>query len=221
MSHFCYDHELSRRSFVRHSLASALGLSCSGWFAHLARAAQTASAHRACILLWMSGGPSQTDTFDPKPDHDNGGPVKTIRTKSPGIHISEYLPRIAEEMESLAIIRSMTSSEGDHNRATQLMLTGYRPNPATDYPNVGSLVAKEIGDASNELPNYISLSPLRFGQSSGAGFLGPQYAPMVVTGASSNPRARANLTIENLAPPAGVSPSGLKRRFDLLRLQQE
>ena len=214
--HFDY----TRRDLMRLSLASALGVSFSGWLPQLARAAAARKTGRACILLWMNGGPSQTDTFDPKPAHDNGGPVETIETAVPGIHISEYLPGVARQMNNLAIIRSMTTKEGDHGRATQLMLTGHRPQPATDFPSLGSLISKELGDAENDLPNYISLSPVRFGQAGGPGFLGPKFAPLVVTGDSDDPQARANLEIENLSPPAGIDRAALESRFHLLNMLQ-
>ncbi len=206
----------SRRDLLRSAVGAALGVSWSGWFPALSRAAASARSGRACILLWMNGGPSQTDTFDPKPGHANGGPIKAISTSVPGLQISEYLPGLAREMNDLAIIRSMTSREGDHGRASDLMLTGFRPQPGTDYPSLGSLLSQELGDPASELPNYISLSPSRFGQAGGPGFLGPSHAPLVVTGDSDDPRARANLVIENLAPPAGVDAPALRNRFQLL-----
>jgi len=211
-----YGADFSRRDLLRSAVGAALGVSCSGWFPALSRAAASAGTGRACILLWMSGGPSQTDTFDPKPTHANGGPVKAISTSAPGVQISEYLPGIAKEMKDLAIIRSMTTKEGDHGRASDLMLTGFRPGGGTQYPSLGSLLSQELGDPNNELPNYISLSPSRFGQAGGPGFLGPSYAPLVVTGDSDDPRARANLVIENLAPPAGVEQAAMHSRFQLL-----
>ena len=211
----------TRREWVQASVASALGISFSGWLPRLAQAAQEAKTSKSCILLWMSGGPSQLDTFDPKPDHVNGGPVKAIPTKATGVHISEYLPGLAGEMKDLSIIRDMNTGEGDHGRGSQLMSTGYKPNPSTAYPSLGSLVSRELGSLNNELPNYVSLANgQRFGQVGGAGFLGPQYAPLVVSGSSDDPAARANLTIENLAPPKGVSPEAMKKRFTALSLLQ-
>ena len=213
--------DFSRREWMRLSLASAFGVSFSGWLPKLAKAAQEAKSQKACILLWMSGGPSQLDTFDPKPDHENGGPVEAIPTAATGVHISEYLPEMAKQMKDLSIIRDMNTGEGDHGRGSQLMLTGYKPNPATQYPSLGSLLSKELGTLNNELPNYVSLSSgRRVGRVGGAGFLGPQYAPLVVSGNSNNPRARANLTIENLAPPPGVNKDMMKRRFTALNLLQ-
>ncbi len=214
-------HNFSRRDWMQLSLASAFGVSCSGWIPRLANAALKSETPRSCILLWMSGGPSQLDTFDPKPDHDNGGPLETIATSAPGIHVSEYLPGIAKQMQDLAIIRDMNTAEGDHGRGTQLMMTGYKPNPATAYPSLGSMLSKELGPPDNELPNYVSLSSgLRNAQVRGAGFLGPQYAPLVVSGNSANPAARANLSIENLAPPVGVTKEVMSNRFKALSLLQ-
>jgi uncharacterized protein (DUF1501 family) len=210
----------SRRDLLRSAVGAALGVSWSGWFPALSRAAASAQSGRACILLWMNGGPSQTDTFDPKPGHANGGSVKAISTSVPGLQISEYLPGLAREMNDLAIIRSMTSREGDHGRASDLMLTGFRPQPGTDYPSLGSLLSRELGDPASELPNYISLSPSRFGQAGGPGFLGPGHAPLVVTGDSDDPRARANLVIENLAPPTSVDAPALRSRFQLLNAME-
>ena len=213
--------QFTRRDWMRLSFASVCGVSCSGWLPRLAQAALSAKSSKSCILLWMSGGPSQLDTFDPKPDHENGGPIDTIVTSVPGIHISEYLPGIAKQMSDLAIIRDMNTGEGDHGRGSQLMLTGYKPNPATAYPSLGSLLSKELGSLNNELPNYVSLSSgRRIGQVGGPGFLGPQYAPLVVSGNSADPSARANLTIENLAPPFGVTKVAMVNRFKALGLLQ-
>lgn len=216
-------HEYSRRDWLRISLASALGVSFSGWLPKLARAAAEQNKQPSCIVLWMSGGPSQTDTFDLKPDHENGGPFKEIDTAVPGIKISEHLPNLAKQMKDMAIIRSMSTSEGDHGRGTQLMLTGYRPgNEAIRYPSLGSLVAKEIGRPDNELPNYVSLSTFQFAPNvNGPGFLGPRYAPLVVSGDSDNPQARANLSIENLRPPSGVDAETMKNRAQVLNFLQK
>src|ERR1700692_2529057 len=111
--------QLSRRDVMRLSAASVLGYSASGWLEALAAdAAAHPQRKRSCILLWMSGGPSQLDTFDLKPGHANGGPSKPIATKGPGIQISEHFAKIAPFMDRMAIVRSMMSKEGDHGRAT-------------------------------------------------------------------------------------------------------
>jgi hypothetical protein len=214
----------TRRDFINVSLASAFGVSYSGWLPRLAQAAEVAGAagkHNAFILLWMAGGPSQTDTFDLKPGHPNGGPSKTIETAVPGVHICEHLPGVAKQMKDLAIIRSLTTAEGDHDRATRLMLTGHRPGQeGVNYPSLGSLFAKRLGDESNDLPHYVSIAPMRFGDSGGPGFLGPNYAPLIVSGDSNDPESRANLSIENLKGPVGVTKESMERRFEISRFLQ-
>src|SRR6478736_2463908 len=97
--------DFTRRDFVKMSLASAFGVSYSGWLSALARA-DAAPRQRSCIVLWMTGGPSQMDTFDLKPGHKNGGPYEAIDTTVPGIKISEHLPKIAKHADKMAIIRS-------------------------------------------------------------------------------------------------------------------
>jgi hypothetical protein len=203
------------------SMASALGVSFSGWLPRLAQAAAESPAARgkSCILLWMSGGPSQTDTFDLKPGHANGGPFKEIATAAPGVRISEHLPGIANEMKDLAIIRSLSTKEGEHGLATQLMLTGWQPQQqAVRYPSIGALLSKELGREDTDLPNYVSLSPTRMVD---AGFLGPNYNPLTVSGASDDPNARANLTLEDLAPPQGRNAEVVKNQFDILRFFEQ
>ncbi len=215
--------EYSRRDWLKISLASGLGVSCSGWLPSLARATDKKSKPKSCILLWMSGGPTQTDTFDLKPEHENGGPSKAIETAVPGIRISEHLPGIAKQMKDMAIIRSMNTSEGDHGRGTELMLTGFRPGQqAVRYPTLGSMVSKEIGPPDNELPNFVSISSFQFAPNAhGPGYLGPQFAPLVVSGASDNPQARANLSIENLRPPINVDAESMKNRVSVLEFLQK
>ncbi|MBS0205631.1 MAG: DUF1501 domain-containing protein [Planctomycetes bacterium] len=213
---------ITRRDFAKLSLASALGVSFSGRLPALVRAAEAAPQHKSVILLWMAGGPSQTDTFDLKVGHPNGGPSQSIESAVPGIQISEHLPGVAKQMKELAIIRSLTTAEGDHDRATRLMLTGHRPGQeGVNYPSLGSLFARQLGDESSDLPHYVSVSPFRFGDAGGPGFLGPNYAPLVVSGDSSDPEARANLTIENLKPPAGVSKESIEKRFELSKFLQD
>src|SRR5438128_11924429 len=103
---------LSRRDWLRLSAAGVIGYSMSGWLEVFARqAAQDPQRRRSCILLWMNGGPSQIDTFDPKPHHENGGPTRAIQTSVPGIQISQHLPRIARNMQDIALIRAMSSRE--------------------------------------------------------------------------------------------------------------
>ena len=213
--------QFNRRDMMSMSLASALGLSYSQWMPAMAADADKKKQKRACILLWMSGGPSQLDTFGPKPNHKNGGPVKPIDTAVPGIQISEYLPMLAKQMKDMVLFRGMTSKEGDHGRATRLMMTGYQPGETVNYPSLGSLIAERLGNLEGELPSFVSVSPFRFGGVGGPGFLGPRFAPLSVSGNSADPTARANLTVENMLPPAHVSKDSMKGRVDLLKFMQQ
>ena len=149
--------ELTRRDFVRMSVASAFGVASCPWLPRLAAAAGKKPA-KACIVLWMSGGPSQTDTWDLKPGHKNGGPFKETATAVPGLRFSEHLTKLAAAAKELGIVRSMTTKEGEHGRATQLLHTGQLPSEAVAYPALGSMLAKEIGDPEHDLPSYITIS---------------------------------------------------------------
>jgi hypothetical protein len=216
---------LSRRQALRLAAAGVVGFSTSGWIESLAADAAAHPARRkSCILLWMTGGPSQIDTFDPKPGHANGGEFKAIETAVPGILISEHLPRLARQMKEIAIIRSMSTREGDHGRATFNLRTGYQQTGPIRYPTLGSLVAKELGADDAELPNFVSVAPVRsFNPGAyGPGFLGPQYAPLVVgeRGAidaqgAGDGRGRS-FQVEDLDLPPGVDTPRADARLGLL-----
>src|SRR5688572_20397898 len=117
---------LSRRDMMKLSAAGVLGTSFSGWFNVLAaRAAEPAQPlAKRCILLWMGGGASHKDTFDMRPGTTNGGPFEAINTNVAGIRISEHFPQFAQLMNHAAIIRSMSTVEGEHNRAKYHLHTG-------------------------------------------------------------------------------------------------
>jgi hypothetical protein len=216
---------LSRRDWLRLTTAGVVGASMSGWLEVLARdAAKDPQRKRSCILLWMSGGPSQLDTFDLKPGHANGGPFKPISTNVPGIQISEHFPKIARFMDRMAIVRSLTSKEGDHGRATFLLRTGYAPQGPIEYPSIGALVSKELGDEQSELPNFVSVAPFRvLNQGAfGSGFLGPRHAPLVVGeagGQGPNNVDRA-LRVQDLTPPAEIAGDRTGARMELLKQVQ-
>ncbi len=210
---------LTRREMFQLATAGALGGSASGWLRNLAADAATDPRRRkSCILLWMSGGPSQIDTFDPKPGHANGGPYKPIQTGVPGILVGEHLPKIAKEVKDLAIIRGMSTKEGDHGRATYNLRTGYLPQGPIRYPTLGSLVAKEREDDSAELPGFVSIAPVRAFSASafGPGFLGPKYAPLIV-GERGGAGGRRSFRVDDLDLPAGIGQERADDRLDLMQ----
>src|SRR5947209_11404343 len=143
---------LTRRGWLRTTTVGAVGFSMSGWMQRLAADAVGKKPKRACILLWMNGGPSQMDTFDLKPGHKNGGPFKGIQTGAAGLKFSEHLPKLAKHGDRLAVIRSMSTKEADHGRATYLMRTGRAPGGPIQYPMIGSVVAKELVQEGFDLP---------------------------------------------------------------------
>jgi uncharacterized protein (DUF1501 family) len=219
--------QLSRREWLKLGTAGVISYSVSGWLGALAAdAARNPQCKRSCILLWMSGGPSQLDTFDLKPGHPNGGPFKLIHTSVPGIQISEHFPRIATLAGHLAIVRSMTSKEGDHPRATFLLRTGYLPQAAVQYPALGALVSKELGDDRSELPNFVSIAPFPASNPAavGAGFLSPGHAPLVVgqsgLGLRTQDNADTALKVPDLAPSADIGKAQADARFGMLRQVQ-
>jgi uncharacterized protein (DUF1501 family) len=212
---------LSRRDLFRLASAGFVGGSMSGWIEAIANdGARNSQRVRSCILLWMPGGPSQLDTFDLKPNHENGGPFKPIATSVRGIQISEHLPRLSAMMDQLAVIRSMSTKEGDHSRATYLLRTGYVQQGPVHYPAMGSVISKELAGEGNELPNYVSIAPFRFFNSAsyGPGFLGPQHAPLVVGGQAQfgQVNLRDALKVKNLQPAGGLSHKKVDTRLSLL-----
>ena len=173
----------SRRSFLHAVSASAVAAGTLS-FRDLAslQAADLRKRHKAMILLWMAGGPSQFETFDPKPNTPNGGPTRAIKTAVPGVSIAEGWERTAEMMGDIALIRSMTNKEGNHPRATYQIHTGYVPSGGLKHPNLGSVVAERIGSADLDLPSVVSI-----GKTEGAGYLGVNYEPFVVNDPSRKP----------------------------------
>lgn len=218
------DTALSRREWLKLSTAGALGCSLSGWLGALAN--ETAShpeRKKSCILLWMNGGPSQQDTFDPKPGHPNGGPNKSLLTKE-GIRVSEHLPKIAQFMDKMAIIRTMNTRDVDHGQGTYLLHTGYAPRGPIKYPSLGALVAKEVGSDQSPLPNYVSIAPVRqFNQEfHSAGFLGPKYAPLMVGEVNyyqpqQNQEYDKALKVADLDRPTDLVKERFDSRIDLLQ----
>lgn len=155
-----------------------------------AHAAHLRKRGKACILLWMNGGPSQFETFSPLEGHANGGETKAIATNVAGIRIAEHWPEMAKVADRLAIVRSMTSKEGSHPRATYLMHTGYLPNPSARHPTLGSIVASQLaardGGETADLPPVVRIGGRGRGDS-GAGLLGMQWDPFELRTATQNP----------------------------------
>jgi uncharacterized protein (DUF1501 family) len=220
---------LHRRHVLRAGAVST-AVSMSGWLGRFAQAAEQTRTKpkRSVILLWMFGGPASIDLWDRKLDHENGGPFKEIATSAPGLKIGEHLPKIARHGDRLAVLRGMSTKEGDHGRGTYIMRTGVTPSAAgIAYPSIGALVSKEIGDPLAELPNFVAVAPQRFfnQEAYGSGFLGPQHAPLIVGDgqfARNNPGdIDGVLKVQDLDRPKGVAEATAAARIDMLRDMQE
>ena len=134
------------------------------------------------ILLWLAGGASQFETWDPKPGAKTGGPFRAIPTNVSGIHISELLPGLAQRMQHTAIIRSLNTKIADHGTAAELMECGRRNDPGIRYPDIGAVVARELGRLESKVPDYVSLYTSTEGRRKGtSGFLGARYSPMFLS----------------------------------------
>jgi uncharacterized protein (DUF1501 family) len=173
---------MTRRHFIEHMAAvSALTVPAASMFANAVRAnaAELKRKNKACILMYMGGGPPTIDIWDLKPGAPTGGEFKAISTTG-DLQISEHMPLMAKQMHHAAVIRSMSTREADHNRGRYYMHTGYVPNPNVDYPSYGAVVAHEMHEQTKymglEIPPFISVG----GGSVGPGFLGMSYAPLVV-----------------------------------------
>ena len=204
----------SRRSFLHGSLFAtvAAALSSTGLRSALAddrpippgdRLPGHGKAKRA-VLIYLAGGPSHIDTFDPKPGRETGGPFTPVKTPIPGVVLGQHLPKTAARMLDLALIRSMTSKEGNHSRARTLVHTGYPPEATVKHPTIGSSLAHEIAPAEFELPSFVSIGP----QQDGPAFLGVRNAPFVV----NDPRRPP----DNMEYHDAVGQDRVERRLELL-----
>jgi uncharacterized protein (DUF1501 family) len=202
---------LHRRDFLRATVGGA-ALASLGWTERVSLAAETLRrGGKRCVLLYMEGGPSQFETFDPKPGRSTGGEAATIGTSIPGVRFAENLPELAKQMGDIALVRSMTSREGSHPRAQYLMHHGYLPMGATQFPTLGANVTERLGaagvaDAGLELPGFVRIGG-RGSSSGGGGLLGVEYDPLVVDDPSQPPRNSRPTTAD----------ARFRRRIDLLQ----
>ncbi|MFK7819496.1 MAG: DUF1501 domain-containing protein [Planctomycetaceae bacterium] len=213
---------ISRRDIIRIGGLSALGLGLGDFFRLQARAGENTPKAKAksCILVWLDGGPSHLEMFDPKPTapEEVRGPMGTIATNVDGIRINECLDQTAQVMDKLSIVRSMTSPLGEHNFGTHYMMTGYKPTPALEYPTIGATLAS-VRQSNTVLPPHISVPAFRVGGGllSGNGFLPSETAPFSVGG---NPE-RPDFRVRDLDFYKGLDLSRLDRRRQIVNAFDE
>ncbi len=207
---------VSRRDFLAVGGSSLLGLS----LAHLLQSEATAAGPsvgasiakaEALIVLWLGGGITQLETFDPKPDApaENRGHFGVIPTKVSGVRFCDRMPKLAANLDHFSVIRSMTHPDRNHGAADHLMLSGYLQNPVTPYPAIGSIMAKVQGYRT-ALPPCVGIpnAPVS------SGYLGSAFNAFRVNGDPNAP----NFSVRDFQPPVDVDGSRLSRRGDLLKL---
>ena len=152
------EHAVSRRTFLG-GAAGLFGLGGFGGLVHPAAARELTKARKRVLIIDLHGGVSQLESWDPKPGTDTGGPFRAIPTSVPGVHVSELLPHTARQMHRLALVRGMNTAEDDHAKGAVIMQTGRRPEPRTEYPHLGSVMAKLLGQEDSPLPGYVHVTP--------------------------------------------------------------
>jgi uncharacterized protein (DUF1501 family) len=198
--------QLNRRTFLGASAAAAGGamaadMTVLDMLQSPAAAAELKRKQKSVILLWLAGGASQLETFDPKPGRPTGGPYRAIPTSVPGTHISELMPKMATRMKHTAIIRSLNTKIADHGGGADLMSLGRRDEPSLRYPDLGAIVARELGSADSAVPDYVSFYAQTEGRGSAvgqAGFLGSRYLPMFLTNKSKPDNLERLATLSDL-----------------------
>ena len=207
----------SRRDFLTAGAASLIGLTLADWFRMKAAGLTTEGKAKSVIQLWMAGGPTQTDTFDPKPaaGEDYAGPLRRpIGTNVAGMQVSELLPLLAKQADKYTIIRSLTHNDNGHETAAYIMQTGTMPTADLVYPAMGAVVALKKNEAGygGSLPPYVTLTnPL--GRFSEAGFLGNDYKTFAPGGDPNN----ANFRVQGIVPPKGMTQARMEERRSLLK----
>ena len=164
----------TRRHFLHTAAAAGLSFTLP---ALTARAADRRGTERpkSLILAWLAGGPSQLETWDPHPGTAIGGETKAIATRLPGVQIGADYPQTADVLDRFSVVRSLTSKEGDHERGTYYLLTGYRPDPSVTHPSLGSIVTRELDSPGLEIPPHVMLgSAASFAQARG-GYFGDKF----------------------------------------------
>lgn len=199
-----HNSSFNRRSFLgTTAAASAFAAADMTGLDLLARPAQAAAMkkqQKSVILLWLAGGASQLETFDPKPGRATGGPYRSIPTSVPGVHFSELMPKMAARFgKNTAVIRSLNTKIADHGGGATLMSLGRRDEPSVRYPDLGAVIARELGQADAQVPDYVSFYAQTEGRGSAvgqSGFLGARYLPMFLTD-KSKPDNLARLDVVN------------------------
>lgn len=208
--------ELSRRKFMWNFAKSSLGVSMLSLFprnilAEAGTAPPKGGTAKNVIYIYMNGGMSHIDTFDPKPGSKSQGPTESIKTNVPGIILSQHLPQLAKKMDKIALIRSMTSKTGVHESGTYMMRTAFRPSGNIVHPTMGAWAQLALGRRGQRLPDSVTIGG--GADHPGAGFLGPQFSPIPINSPGDG--------LPYSKPPKGVSEKDVESRMELARAFDE
>jgi len=204
-----WEHDISRRRVLGAMAGGAAGVGLGGLGGLLqpAVANELANSDKQVLLIWLDGGMSQLESWDPKPDTQYGGPFRSIPTSLPGVHVSELMPGIAKQMHKLAVLRSMKTEDPNHSSGVPKILRGHPKNRGVKYPFFGSAVAKLLGPTESGLPPYVWVKPGNGGFiSKHAGFLGAKYGALAL-GDGKPP--------DNLVRPDSISKEADEARQEL------
>jgi hypothetical protein len=210
---------LRRRKFLAAGAASLAWLTPLGTM--LARAAEKDRTHaKSVIVLWMSGGPSQLETFDPKPGTEIAAGTKAIDTAVKGVQLAPGLEQLADQMQHVSLVRSLWSKEGDHERGAVTVKTGYRPDPSVAYPSLGAIVCHDLPNAGVEIPRHVSILPDQW--PARGGVLGAEYDAFKIYDPSGKvpdttphvPKDRFDQRLEDLKVVEDAFASGRGKRAD-------
>ena len=202
--------DMSRRLFMSRAARTFLGVgvapAVTGVLPAWARGAETGNATaKRVIYLYMTGGMSHLDTFDPKPGAEAQGPTEVISTNVPGVQVSAHLAKTAQHMDKIALVRSLNSKQGAHDRGQYFMRTSYAPLATTRHPGLGAWVTRLAGRDSATLPGNVFVG--NAGGHPGAGFMESRYAPLPI----GDPREG----LKNSNPPPGTTDKTIQRRLQL------
>ncbi|MEK6238301.1 MAG: DUF1501 domain-containing protein, partial [Planctomycetales bacterium] len=208
---------LNRRGFLQVGGLGAAGLSLPELLRHEAQAGPAAKKENSVLILWMRGGPSQHETWDPKPEApvEFRGAFGSAKTNVPGIEIVDLMPRCAKIMDKWSIVRSLHHDNAGHSAGDQILFTGYPPGPKPDenvYPSCGSIVSEQLGRLTPELPSYVMIPRQVPGTNSA--YLGASHKPFETI---SDPAADGPFRLRNFSMQEAVSESRLGDRKGLLR----
>ena len=213
---------LDRRQWLRVGLVEALGLSLPELLGHRADAAPSRrGGDKSCIFIFLNGGPSHLDTFDPKPDApaDIRGAFGSVATRVPGVRLSDKLPLMASLADRFCLLRTLTHKAGDHIEATHVFLSGQSDGePRNTTPYFGSVMAR-VKPSPPGMPSYVWLHNLlvgtkKEGRHENGGILGPAYAPFRI-GRDLDTPAAAGFRVKALDVPAGLTNDELQQRCAL------